>query len=179
MSLLHLLHRPFGRWPTAIHLSLALIAVLLASALGYGLRERVGRQFAVSSASLAAVQERVRLNQALTLPAPTLPIADFTQSLPGRTQVDDVVRDMGRNSQALGVSLGGLTVLHQVPTAGEWGKVQLTVSTVGEYGKCKVWLAELLGRYPSLAVQSLTIRPGINNATRQDWQLVLTLYARD
>jgi hypothetical protein len=179
MSFFRLSHRPFSRWPISVHLSLALLAVLLAWAVGYGMRERIGHQFAASSASLAALQQQARLNQPAMVHAPTIPIVDFTQSLPSRAQVDDVVRDMGRNSQALGVSLGALTVVHQAPSAGEWGKVQLTVSAVGEYSKCKGWLAELLARYPSLAVQSLTIRSGINNATRQDWQLALTLYAKD
>jgi hypothetical protein len=179
MSVFHLSRHPFSRWPTGVHIGLALAFLFLVVGLSHVWQERVHHQLAVLETDLATLRAHSNLNRIAEVQAPAAASPDFTHSLPSRALADEVVRDMGRQSQALGISLGALTLVHQLPNAREWGKVQLTVTTVGEYAKAKGWLAELLARYPSLAVQTLSIRAGVADAARQEWQLVLALYAKD
>jgi hypothetical protein len=169
--------RPFSRWPIALHAGLACALVLLVWAVTHAwvLKER--RWLAESKKQVQALTEQVHSNALAQSRTTTLAEPDFTDSLPPRGLTDDVVRDIGRYAQTLGINVSNITVVHSAASARELGKVQLSITAVGDYGKAKTWLAELLARYASLAVQSLNVRAGTTAAL--EWQLVLTLYVKD
>jgi hypothetical protein len=178
MLLPHFWSRPISRWPVAVHACVAVILLLAVWGVGCGVLKNARHELATTNSNLDALQAQARLLSAAAAVKPMQAPPDFTQSLPNREAADVVVRDMGRNAQSLGLSLGALTVVHQAASARELGKVQLTLTANGEYAKAKAWLAELLARYPSLAVQTLSARAAAE-ATRQEWQLVLALYVKD
>jgi hypothetical protein len=103
----------------------------------------------------------------------------FVDALPSVQQTDEVARDIGRFAQTLGVQIASLFVQVRAPSAREVGKVQFNLAAQADYSSAKAWLAELLARYPSLSVQSLSIRAQPNNAARQDIQLTLVLFVKD
>ncbi len=178
MSSFAFIYQPFRRWPFAVHALLALACVLLVGAVGYGLNKQAKNRWLASENTLKALQSEARLADARAAQA-AAPSIDFTDGLPSRSTVDDVVRDIGRFAQSQALGLGALTIAHQTPTARELGRVQLTLSAVGEYAKTKAFMAELLARYPSLAVQSLTVRAGATDSAAQEWQWLLVLYTKD
>ena len=89
--------------------------------------------------------------------AAPLPAANPFATLPPRVRADDVVRDAGREAQMLGLAISTLSVAQQAASPREWGRVTFTVAASGEYRAAKAWLAAVLARYPSLAVQTLVI----------------------
>jgi hypothetical protein len=171
-------YHPFSRWPTPVHAVLAAAVLLLTWFAGHTLVTKAQRQLSVDKQSLDALQLKLQQQRVAALQAPATNAPDFTQSLPGRSVADDVVRDMGRNAASLGVSLGAVTVVHQEASPRELGKVQFTVTANAEYGRAKAWLAELLARYDSLVVQTLSVRASAGEGGRQEWQLVFTLYVK-
>jgi Tfp pilus assembly protein FimT len=170
--------RPFSYWPVAVHISLACVLVLLVFGVTKTLASKERRQLAGSKTQLAALVKQARSDALAESNISVQAAPDFTQSLPNRNVADDVVRDMGRNAATIGVNLGAVTVVHQDASARELGKVQFTVTANAEYGRAKTWLAELLARYTSLAVQTLSVRASAGEGSRQDWQLVFTLYVK-
>jgi hypothetical protein len=171
-------HRPFSRWPTLVHAVLAVVLLLAAWLLGHKLVAGAKAQLQTANETVEVLQQKVQQQRMAALQTPAATAPDFTQSLPGRSVADDVVRDMGRNAVGLGVNLGAVTVVHQEASPRELGKVQFTVTANAEYGRAKAWLAELLARYASLAVQTLSVRAGAGEGGRQEWQLVFTLYVK-
>jgi hypothetical protein len=61
----------------------------------------------------------------------------------------------------------------------ELGRVQINVTGQAQYKDTKDWLAELMDRYPSLALQSLSLRAQANDPVRQDIRLTLVLVVKD
>lgn len=171
-------NRPFSRWPMPVHVVLAVAMMLLAWFAGHALVTKTKQQLAGAKQSQQALQLKVRQHVS-AVPASTTVAPDFTQGLPSRNIVDDVVRDMGRNAASMGVNLGAVTVVQQDASVRELGKVQFTVTTNAEYGRAKTWLAELLARYTSLAVQTLSVRASAGEGGRQEWQIVFALYVKD
>jgi HAMP domain-containing protein len=173
-----LFFRPFSRWPLLVHFACAAGVVALAVLAAWAGVLRA-QQRTVALRQQVAAQELVQQQRATALQAATTALPDFTHSLPERTVADDVLRDMGRHAASQGVSLGAIAVSHQEPSLRELGKVQFTVTANAQYPKAKAWLAELLARYPSLAVQTLSVRAGsAADVARQEWQTVLTLYVK-
>jgi hypothetical protein len=162
----------------AVHACVVVALLLAVWGVGYGVLKNARHELAKANSHLDTLQAQARLVSSAAAAKSMEAPPDFTQSLPSREAADAVVRDMGRNAQNLGLTLGALTVVHQAPSPRELGKVQLTLTANGEYAKAKAWLAELLARYPSLAVQTLSARAAAE-ATRHEWQLVLALYVKD
>jgi Tfp pilus assembly protein PilO len=174
-----MLRTPVNRWPLLHH---AVLAVLVLASIGFVGRFWVGQSSLQSSHAqerLDALQLQSQQQSARALQAQAGSASDFTQKLPGRGTADDVMRDMARSSVNLGLKLGAITLTHQDSSSRVMGHVQFSVSANGDYSNAKAWLAELLARYSSLAVQSLTIRPSATDMARQEWQLLFTLYVRD
>lgn len=104
---------------------------------------------------------------------------DFTQSLPIAARSEDVARDIGQFAQRLNVQITSLTLDSQAANSRELGRVQFNLAGQARYKDTKVWLAELLDRYPSLALQSLSLRAQANDPVRQDVRLTLVLIVKD
>jgi anaerobic glycerol-3-phosphate dehydrogenase len=169
--------RPFSRWPVALHAGLACALVLLVWGATHALVSKDRRWLADSKKQVQVLTEQARSHALAQSSSTTQAEPDFTDSLPLRALTDAVVRDIGRHAQTLGINLSSITVVHSAASPRELGKVQLSITAVGDYGKAKTWLAELLARYTTLAVQSLNVRAGTSAA--MEWQLVLTLYVKD
>jgi hypothetical protein len=104
---------------------------------------------------------------------------NFLKTLPLASSADEVVRDMGRQAQALKIQMASLSIAVADPAPGLIRKVQFNLTASGDYAAMKNWLAEMLGRYPSLAVQTLSLRGLPNDTLRQEIQLALVLFVRD
>jgi Tfp pilus assembly protein PilO len=177
MSSSYLRFFPFTRWSLVVHVSAVLLLLLTVWGLGYGFISNAQYQLVLANQAKDGLNAQTVLHTA-DKSKPLVTTLDFTQSLPNRKVVDELVRDMGRNAQRLNVALGTLMVTHQDPTVRELGKVQLTLTATGEYNKTKAWLSESLARYPHIAIQTLSVR-GATEVPRQEWQLALVLYVKD
>jgi hypothetical protein len=104
---------------------------------------------------------------------------NFLQTLPLASSADEVVRDMGRHAQELKIQVASLSITVADPAPGLIRRVQFNLTASGDYAAMKNWLAEMLGRYPSLAVQTLSLRGLPNDTLRQEIQLALVLFVRD
>lgn len=104
---------------------------------------------------------------------------DFTQTLPPRSKSDEVVRDMSRFATSVGAQISSLTVHPQPATDRELGRIQYNVRLGASYSTAKTWLAELLARYPTLALQELTMQALASDPLRNDVSASLVLYVRD
>jgi Tfp pilus assembly protein PilO len=179
LSSLRMLHTPVSRWPLLLHVVLAVLILVLVGVAGRSLVNQSRLLTRQAQEHLDALQLQSQQQSAQALQAQAGSASDFTQKLPGRGTADDVMRDMARSSVSLGLKLGAITLTHQDSSSRVMGHVQFSVSANGDYSNAKAWLAELLARYSSLAVQNLTVRPSATDMARQEWQLLFTLYVRD
>ncbi len=103
----------------------------------------------------------------------------FTELLANSSKSDEVVREMSRLAAGKGIGLESLKILPSAATASELGKVQYNVTMKTDYYLFKGWLSGLLGRYPALGVNTLSIRGIAADNARQDINLSLLLYVKD
>jgi type IV pilus biogenesis protein CpaD/CtpE len=167
---------PFQRWPLAYH---ALVAGLVAASL-----VSVGWWYLQSqTTTLAALQsQRETLQNQVDIQRRAVPSTvqvDFARALPSVLRADEVQRDISRFAQTLGVQISSLSVQTRPPSTTEIGKVNFNLVAQADYTACKTWLAELLGRYPSLGVQNLSMHAQANEGIRQDIRLSLVLFVKD
>lgn len=167
---------PFHRWPLYQH---ALVAAMVAGFVAW-----VGWWYVQGAAvRFATVQQEGLLAQgqlASALGARPLAVQpDLIQALPSISRADEVARDIGRFAQPLGVQIASLAVSTQASTTTELAKVQFNLAAQADYKAGKAWLAELLARYPTLAVQSLSIRAPANEAPSQELRVSLVLWVKD
>lgn len=167
---------PMRRWPLRFHVAAACMAVLamsgVAGLLVYGTAEKSRQQ----QAELRALETRLKI---LAQDEKKRSAGNFMQTLPLAASADEVVRDMGRHAQALKIQVASLSIAVTEPSPGLIRKVQFNLTASGDYTSMKSWLAEMLGRYPSLGVQTLSLRGLPNDALRQEIQLALVLFVRD
>lgn len=104
---------------------------------------------------------------------------NFIQTLPLASSADEIVRDMGRHAQTMKLQMASLSIATSDPSPGLVRKVQFSVTASGEYASLKNWLAEMLGRYPSLGIQTLSMRGLPNDTLRQEMQLVFVFFVKD
>ncbi|TXT40778.1 MAG: Uncharacterized protein FD135_906 [Comamonadaceae bacterium] len=166
---------PFKRWSLLQHVLTGSLCVTLISAIGY---EYLQRQEAL----LTGLQQQHQTLQSQIdhekVNLPDKPQANFTEHLPENSRADDVARDISRFAQTLGVQIVSMSIENRPASNSTLGAVHFSLSLQAEYTACKAWLAELLGRYPTLAIQSLSFRGQPNDALRQEAQLVLVLFVK-
>lgn len=104
---------------------------------------------------------------------------DFAQSLPSGRRSDNVVQEISRSAQTLGVQVLSLSVEPRGATITELGRVQFNLVANAQYRAVKTWIAELLGRYPSLGVASLSMHNSANDPSRLDISLSMVLVVKD
>lgn len=173
---MHLLRTPFQRWPLRYHILTASMVVAALALGGYGLVHTAASTSNARGAQLQSLQTQL----AVIRGKGTGPLAgDFTHSLPLFSRSNDVVHELSRQAQVLGVQIASLSIAVTEPTNSDIRKVQLNLTASAEYRVIKAWLAEMLGRYPSLAIQSLSLRAMPNDAQRQEAQLGLVLFVKD
>jgi|CXWL01.1.fsa_nt_gi hypothetical protein len=167
---------PWPRWPWWQHALAAALAVVALTVVGMG----VLRQFAASAQTQHhALDTAQRLLKDLQARQAALPSGNFTQQLPPASTADYVARDLARFAEAGRVQIQSLTLQPQPATPRELGKVQFNINATADYVALKAWLAELLGRYPALAVTTLTLRSVANDGARLTSQVSLVLWVKD
>lgn len=170
------LRTPFQRWPLRHHILTASIAVTVLALGGWWLTHTTASLSDTRNAQLQSLQTQL---VAVREGNPDPPTGDFTQSLPLFSRSDDVVHELSRQAQVLGVQIASLSIAATEPNTRDIRKVQLNLTVSAEYRGIKAWLAEMLGRYPSLGIQSLSMRSLPNDPLRQEAQLSLVLFVKD
>jgi hypothetical protein len=167
---------PFHRWPLHQHALLAGMLVGAGAMVG-------GWHVQRTAAGLATVQQEGRLVQgqlaAAQAASPQAAAPADMPPLPSISRADEVARDVGRFAKPLGVQITSLTVSPHASTSTELAKVQFNVAAQADYKTGKAWLAQLLARYPTLVVQSLSMRALANDAPGQELRLSLVLWVND
>jgi hypothetical protein len=130
------------------------------------------------NAELARVEQALRQARAVST-APSMTEPDFTQRLPQRETIHQVVRFLGTLAQQHQVNLGQLSLNHTASSEQSLGRVDVSLSLSGPYAGGKQVLSELLSRYPSLAVQSVSAVPRQSESGRIDWSVSMSLYVKD
>ncbi len=110
--------------------------------------------------------------------APDIVRKDFSQTLPSNEISDAVVRDMTGFAQTQGISLSSLVVVPQSANTQKLGSVQYNLNAAGTYLSTKAWLGDMLARYPSLSLQSMTVTGSSSEPSKQEYQLVLMQYLK-
>jgi hypothetical protein len=168
----------YRSWSLARH-ALVVIALLAGLALlAWSILTQQRLQLLNQQTELAQLERALKALSTQTVP-PVRNEPDFTQRWPQRDEINAVVRFLGSLAQQHQVSLGQMTLSHTASSAQAAGRVDIALTMNGTYASGKLLLAELLSRYPSLALQSLTAAPRSGDASRIDWTLALTLYVKD
>jgi Type II secretion system (T2SS), protein M subtype b len=167
---------PWRHWPRWQHVVAAALAL---AALGVACLGAVRYAGASQQAQRDALEAAQRMLADLQGRRAALAVGDLSQHFAASASADDVARDIARFAESGRVQVQSLTVQAQAPTAREAGKVQFNVSAAAEYVPLKAWLAELTGRYPSLAVSTLSMRPVANEGARLTSSVSLILFIKD
>jgi Type II secretion system (T2SS), protein M subtype b len=167
---------PFKRWPLLAHAITAGLVVITAALGAWWIRH-------IAAVTLQARGEELRLLQnefqKPQRPQVKIRLENFTNTLPNIAKSDEVVRDMSRQAQAMNVQITSLTVAPSEPSPTTLKKIQFNLAANGDYRSVKRWLSELLDRYPSLGVQTLSMRALPTDARRQESQIVLIMFVKD
>jgi hypothetical protein len=174
-NLKHLRYIPWGQWPLRYHVSLSGLVVLLVGVMLIILGQQISEQRRLLVAQNLKLHEELGV---LLANAPLRSEPDFDQKLPLARNTDAVARDVGRFAQDVGLQVTNLAINPSPATVTQLGHVQFTVSASGPYKATKTWLAELLARYPSLSVVTLTMQRRSNDPSQQDVHLVLVWYVQ-
>lgn len=171
-----LLRLPFRRGLIHQHAFLAAGAVCVVAFVCWWHLDTAAAGLSALQQEGAVVQRQLVASQAAS---PQAVQPSLIHALPNISRADDVARDIGRFAQPLGVRIASLNVQTHAGTTTELAKVQFNLAAQADYTAAKAWLAELLGRYPTLAVQSLSIRASANEAPTQELRLGLVLWVKD
>jgi hypothetical protein len=167
---------PFRRWPLRWHVYAA--TATLGVAVLAGLWITRGNQVLLKDAQAELNALQSQLSQTRRV-GPADPSELFAKALPDRVVAEKVARDITAFGTTLNVQISSLTVEPRASTPTELGSVHFNVAARGEYKNTKSWIAELLGRYPSLALQTLSLQAAPNDASRQEVRLTMVLYVKD
>ena len=105
--------------------------------------------------------------------------SSFIDDLPQIAKSDEVFRDISKQAQDFNVQISSITVVRPESSVAELRKVEFSLTAIAEYKAIKNWLSEILGRYSSVGVQNMSIRPLMNDSTRQETQMVLVFYVHN
>ena len=167
------------------HIALSFGVLVCASFVSYWIHAKLRIDLINAKAELQAVQNEVKNQKTLLISSGLNKDDDlnskknFKELLSNNSKSDEVVREMSRLAAAKGVGLESLKILPSAATASELGKVQYNVTMKTDYYLFKGWLSGLLGRYPALGVNTLSIRGIAADNAKQDINLSLLLYVKD
>jgi hypothetical protein len=130
----------------------------------------------ITARASSVSQELARLQ---SLPKPADPNPDFVSSLPQELRTDRVVRDAAAWAPKFDLAIPALSVQPSNAAAGTLQNATLSVELNGSYANIKLWLRELLARYPELGLVSLDLQRAADPAAaRLNANLQLRLYAK-
>ncbi len=168
----------YRAWSLARHALTAIALLVGLTLLAWSLLTQQSAQLLKQQTELSQLEQSLKTLSTQAAP-PVRNEPDFTQRWPQRDEINAVVRFLGSLAQQHPVNLGQMTLSHTASSAQTAGRVDIALTMNGTYASGKLLLAELLSRYPSLALQSLTATPRSGDAARIDWALALTLYVKD
>ena len=171
---------PLHRIPLRTHLGLAALALLCLGYASYSVSVKQAAGLKAVQLDLQSIQSQLKNSNAVG--NKDTASKSFTESLPNSAKSDDVLREMSRLAVAKGIQLDSLKVSPHTATgnkASELGKIQYNITLKTDYYLFKSWLSSLLDRYPSLGVQTLSIRAIANDNNRQEINLTLPFFVKD
>lgn len=169
----------YRHWPWHRHVLLALGLLMVVIGLAAW---ALGQQ---RSALQGLVQQHDELQHHLLIAQrnatkPKVPVEpDFSQRLPERSRMEEVIRQLGQLADKSGVLVGSIALSHTATDTKTIGSVDASLTLTGAYAATKQVISELMSRHDSLGIQTLSVRPRSNDATRLEWTLALSLYVRD
>lgn len=167
------------------HIAFSVLALACVAVVSYWIHAKQQTGLINAKAELQAVQNEVKNKKNLVASSGLNKTDDlyskknFKELLSNNSKSDEVVREMSRLAAAIGIGLASLKIAPSAATAGELGKVQYNVTMKTDYYLFKGWLSGLLGRYPALGVNTMSIRGVSTDNTKQDINLSLFLYVKD
>jgi hypothetical protein len=167
---------PFQRWPLVIHLMMGgFVACAAAAVAGFGLH-RADSTLVARASELRTLQNQL---DDVRRPVPDASTPNLVHTLPQPSRADDVMRDLGRFSQIHAMTITSVGVeFHGASSTGA-AKVAFNIAASADYRTTKALLAELLGRYPTLVMETLALQPQANDTARLDVRVALSLLTRD
>lgn len=168
----------FRAWSSLKHGAVAGVLLLVIALAAWKLLGLQREHLELQHIELAGLQQQVASMQALSA-KPVSMAPDFTQRWPQRDEINALVRFLGGLAQERQVNVGQMSLAHTGSGAQAVGRVDIALTLSGPYIATKQLLAELLSRYPSLAVQSLSAVPRSGDVSRIEWTLSLTLFVKD
>ena len=170
------LSRPINSWSWPLHALVVACALGIVAGVAWW---SVWRSETASAAQQTQLKAAQRTVQSFGSARVNGLLSDYTRNLPDATIREIVARDIARFGQASNLQINTLSIQHQSASAREFGKTQFTVGAVADYASLKTWLAELLNRYSSLAVQAMSIRATPNDVVRLEVTLTLALFTKN
>lgn len=166
---------PLSQWPLRRHITVAatLVVVLILAVLALG-RWQASQQQAVQTHTAALQQELQQFQQQHSTSTPP----DLFSTLPTASRSDDITRDIARFAQTHGVQISTVGIEVRKASETQWPQHLFQVSAQCAYPACKAWLAELLDRYPSLTVQSLSIQSNPQSPVQLELRASLAWFVR-
>lgn len=146
---------PWKRWPTEWHILLASLVLTMALAASATSTSAARQKVTQSDARLTTARAELALLQSprATAPASNAVLADITSR-------DAVLRDIASFADTAGVQLATVQTAYETGPASAYKTIRFAVQARGSYGAVKIYLAELLARYPSLYLSSLLLQHG-------------------
>lgn len=158
-----------SRWPLQWHVFTAILVIAAVVVLAWLQVRHSSNRLVGQKVQVSALMTQLQTLSSTQKANPT----DFMSTLPPVTRADDVARDINRFAQDLGVQISAITIDTKATTSTELGRIQFNIVSQAPYKASKDWLAELLDRYPSLGVASLSLQAQSNDPSRQDMRVVL------
>ena len=168
----------YRSWPLGRHVVVSSVLVLGLGLLAWSLISHQRIQLKSQQAELTQLEQTLKTLSTQAKP-PAISEPDFTQRWPQRDEINAVVRFLGTLAQQHQVNLVQMALSHTASSAQATGRVDISINMNSGYASGKLVLSELMSRYPSLALQSLTATPRSGDTAKIDWALALTLYVKD
>lgn len=170
------LHRhPFARRPVSFHVASAVATCAVLGVAAYKL-------VSLEQSKVQRLQAEVATSER-TVALPSLPAKQSSgpSAVEGalRQSVDGVIQQANQSAVHLGVSIRSVSVSHQAASPAALGRVSLEVSAGGSYAALKSWQAEVLARFPALAVQTQRMHAAAGDAMALESQWTWVMYVRD
>lgn len=166
---------PINSWPFREHLKWASLFVALACTMVWIKDSNYQHQLQIVKMQRVDIDAKMlAFNQQTNRPRrdESLPI------LPNANNIQDLVRDISRCSQSVGVRINTMTIDTKSPNQSQIGQVQFNVSGSAQYLSIKTMLAELLNRYPALTVSALNLKRGAKDQLKVDFVVTLVLHIK-
>lgn len=152
------------------HLVNAACAVLAVAALGHSVLSVERRAADDLRGRNASAQE------ALKGAAAAAPSSSVVIPAPPAASADAVLAYLQRSADRTGVQVKVLGIERGQASERKWGESRLRLTIASRYAELKALLADVTGRFSSLSLTSISLRPATSPGGMLDAEIVLVLY---